>query len=289
MAASSHSGGPSPELGTGSMDPVFRALADPSRRMLLDRLMAGNGQSLRQLCKGLDMTRQSVSKHLAVLEEANLVSVIRSGRQKLHYLNAAPIAEIADRWISRYHQPHVRALADLKHALEATPMDKPDFVYTTYIQTTPERLWRALTEPAFTEQYWGCRLLSDWRVGSTYVLEQAGIRVEDAGQRVIEADPPRRLSYTWHTFSPEWVEAIGRHHFGDDQLARMLEEPRSVVAFDIAPADDGFVKLTVVHSGLEPDGVTISGISQGWPRVLASLKTMLETGDLEPAGVTGRA
>src|SRR5512138_2941604 len=123
------------------MDEVFRALADPSRRQLLDRLNERNGQTLRELCAGLDMARQSVSKHLAVLEAANLVSTVWRGREKLHYLNAAPISDIAERWISRYDQPRVQALADLKKALEDSPMSKPEFVYTTYINTTPERLW----------------------------------------------------------------------------------------------------------------------------------------------------
>lgn len=267
------------------MDPVFRALSDPNRRLLLDRLMADSGQSLRELCAGLDMTRQSVSKHLAVLEEANLITVLRRGREKLHFLNAAPIAEIGDRWISRYHEPRVLALTDLKHALE-TNMEKPDFVYTTYIKTTPERLWQALTDPAFTDRYWGCRFLSDWRTGSTYAMEQGGIRVEDAEQRVLVADPPHRLSYTWHSFSPEWIEAVGRQHFPEDDLTRMLAEPRSTVTFEIEPSDDEFVKLTVLHSGLEPGGVTVAGISQGWPRVIAGLKTLVES-DFEPVGAAG--
>src|SRR5437870_2679194 len=117
------------------MDDVFRALADPHRRQLLDRLNARNGQMLRELCADLDMTRQAVSKHLAVLEAALLVTSVRRGREKLHYLNPAPIHEIADRWIHRYDRARVEALADLKRALEDTAMDttdKPEFVYTTY-------------------------------------------------------------------------------------------------------------------------------------------------------------
>ena len=132
------------------MDDVFKALADPSRRMLLDSLNAHNGQTLRQLCAGLDMARQSVSKHLAVLEAAGLVTTARRGREKLHYLNAAPISDIAERWISRYDQPRVEALADLKKALEETEVEAPSFVYTTYIRTTPEQLWQGLTDPALT-------------------------------------------------------------------------------------------------------------------------------------------
>jgi uncharacterized protein YndB with AHSA1/START domain/DNA-binding transcriptional ArsR family regulator len=260
-----------------TMDLVFRALADPSRRQLLDRLHACNGQTLRELCAGLEIARQSVSKHLAVLEAANLVTAVRRGREKLHYLNAAPIAEIADRWISRYHQQRVRALADLKQALEAHPMSRPEFVYTTYIRTTPERLWRALTDPAFTSRYWGCSFDTDWREGSTYTLEQNGVRIAHDDQRVLVSDPPRRLSYTWHTFSPEWEAAVGRQvGFSEEYMARLAAEPRSKVTFEIEPVDD-MVKLSVVHDGFEPGSAVLEGISQGWPRILAQLKTLLET------------
>src|ERR1700678_3021533 len=133
------------------LDEVFKALADPSRLLLLDSLNARNGQTLRELVSRLDMARQSVSKHLAVLEAANLVTTVRHGREKHHYLNAAPINDIAERWITRYERDRVQALADLKKALEDTPVDRTPFVYTSYIRTTPERLWQALTEPAFTD------------------------------------------------------------------------------------------------------------------------------------------
>ena len=113
------------------MDDVFRALADSSRRQLLDRLNAHNGQTLREISSGLNMARQSVSKHLGILEGANLITTIRLGRQKFHYLNVVPINEIAKRWIQRYDQDRVRALFDLKTALEKLPMEKPQFVYTT--------------------------------------------------------------------------------------------------------------------------------------------------------------
>src|SRR4029079_7238174 len=149
-----------------TMDDAFKALADPSRRLLLDSLNERNGQTLRELCTNLEMARQSVSKHLAVLEAANLVTTVRRGREKLHYLNAAPINEIAERWITRYEQSRVEALADLKRALEDSPMDQPSFVSTTYIRTTPEKLWQALTEPGFTERYWDITLDSDWTTGS---------------------------------------------------------------------------------------------------------------------------
>jgi uncharacterized protein YndB with AHSA1/START domain/DNA-binding transcriptional ArsR family regulator len=268
-----------------SLDDAFRALADPSRRLLLDRLNERNGQTLRELCSGLGMARQSVSKHLAVLEAANLVTTVRRGREKLHYLNAAPINEIAERWITNYERARVHALADLKRALEDTRMDKPSFVYTTYIKTTPERLWQALTEPAFTERYWGMVFHSDWRTGSRYVLNQFGLTIADDAQVVLEAEPYRRLSYTWHTITPEWAERLG---FDAETRERLAAEPRSKVTFDIEPLDDEQLKLTVVHDGLAPDGLLGTLISNGWPRVLSNLKTLLETGEPLPDSTVAR-
>jgi uncharacterized protein YndB with AHSA1/START domain len=225
------------------------------------------------------MARQSVSKHLAVLEAANLVTTVRRGREKLHYLNAAPINEIAERWISRYEQGRVHALADLKRALEETRVDKPSFVYVSYIRTTPERLWQALTEPAFTERYWGMVFHSDWRTGSRYVLHQFGLAIADDEQVVLEAEPYRRLSYTWHAITPEWAAALG---FSDEGRDRLAAEPRSKVTFEIEPLDGEQVKLTVIHDGLAPDGLMASLIGTGWPRVLSNLKTLLETGEPLP-------
>jgi DNA-binding transcriptional ArsR family regulator len=162
-------------------DEVFRALADPSRRRLLDLLNARNGQTLRELCAELDMARQSVSKHLAVLESANLVSTVWRGREKLHHLNAEPINAIADRWIHQYDRRRVQLFADLKTALEAE-MSENDFVYTTYIRTTPERLWQALTDPAFTEQYWQLHHETDWKPGSPMVWHQGDVAISGPGQ-----------------------------------------------------------------------------------------------------------
>ena len=261
------------------MDEVFRALADPSRRRLLDSLHGQGGQTLRELCAGLDMTRQAVSKHLAVLEEANLVTAVRRGREKLHYLNSAPISEIGDRWISRYHAHRVEALAGLKKAVEDTTMDKPEFVYTTYIDTTPERLWQALTDPAFTRRYWGTALYSDWTPGSVVTWEEKGATVSDAEQVVLEADPYRRLSYTWHTFTPEWAQA---HGIGEDVRATLAAEPRSKVTFEIKPSGQ-LVKLTVIHDGFGPGSTLAEMVSGGWPAVISSLKTLLERGEALPA------
>jgi uncharacterized protein YndB with AHSA1/START domain/DNA-binding transcriptional ArsR family regulator len=257
------------------MDEVFKALADASRRRLLDSLNARNGQSLRELCAGLDMARQSVSKHLAVLEAANLVTTVWRGREKLHYLNAAPINAIAERWINQYDRERVRALADLKTALEREPMGNPEFVYTTYINTTPERLWQALTDPAFTRRYWGVSIESEWKPGSTMTWEQDGVTISDPAQVVVESKPYRRLAYSWHTFTPEFAAANG---FGDELLSKMANERRSKVTFDIEPLGQ-MVKLTVVHDEFDPGSTVLEMISEGWPQLLSSLKTLLETGE----------
>ncbi|MGH8866831.1 MAG: ArsR/SmtB family transcription factor [Actinomycetes bacterium] len=261
------------------MDEVFKALADASRRRLLDSLNARTGQSLRELCAGLDMTRQSVSKHLAVLETANLVTTVWRGREKLHYLNAEPINAIAERWINRYDRERVRALADLKTALEHKPMSDTEFVYTSYIHTTPQRLWQALTDPAFTRRYWDTAFDTDWAVGSTMTWNGHGVTVTDPEQVVLESDPYRRLAYTWHTVTAEFATAVG---IDDDLLARLAAERRSTVSFDIEPVGE-MVKLTVVHGDLEPGGALHELISQGWPHLLSDLKTLLETGDTLPA------
>jgi DNA-binding transcriptional ArsR family regulator/uncharacterized protein YndB with AHSA1/START domain len=262
-----------------SIDDAFRALADPSRRLLLDRLNERAGQTLGELCSHLEMTRQSVSKHLAVLEAANLVTTVRRGREKLHYLNAAPINELSERWITRFDRGRVHALADLKTALEATPMDKPSFVYTTFIKTTPERLWQGLTDPSFTARYWNITFETDWKTGSAMTWKQNNVTTADDDQRVIEADPFTRLSYTWHTITPEWAESVG---VDGERLTRLAAERRSKVTFEIEPIDGEQVKLTVIHDDLEPDGLLVDMISGGWPRVIANLKTLLETGEALP-------
>ena len=256
------------------MDDVFRALADPSRRALLDRLNARNGQTLRELCAGLEMARQSVSKHLAVLEAANLVSTVWRGREKLHYVNAEPINAIADRWINQYDRARAHALADLKTALEA-PMERPEFGYTTYINTTPERLWQALTDPTFTKRYWGVEFGTDWAKGSTMTWDERGVIITDPEQVVLESNPYTRLAYTWHTFTPEWAET---NEFDDEKAAALRAERRSTVTFDLEQSGP-VVKLTVTHEG----GPTLlAAVSQGWPAIVSSLKSLLETGEVLP-------
>jgi uncharacterized protein YndB with AHSA1/START domain/DNA-binding MarR family transcriptional regulator len=266
-----------------TMDAIFKALADPSRRRLLDRLNERSGQTLRELCADLDMARQSVSKHLDVLEAANLVTTVRRGREKLHYVNAAPINDIAERWIDRYDRERVRALADLKEALEDSSMDKPEFVYVTYIETTAEKLWQALTDPAFTNRYWGGGPSSDWKVGSP-VLWQSGPDqpFEDLGQVVLASEPYRLLSYTWHNYQHEHAAMFG---WTDEVFAELVKEQIAKVTFELEPVGST-IKLTVIHDGFEGDTEMLKGVSQGWPQILSRLKTMLETGEVSswPSG-----
>ncbi len=262
------------------MDEVFKALADPGRRRLLDSLNARNGQSLRDLCGEMDMARQSVSKHLAVLEAANLVTVVWRGREKLHYLNAEPINAIGERWIKQYDRERAHALADLKRALEETSMQKPEFVYTTYIKTTPEQLWQALTDPAFTRRYWGATFTSDWNAGSEMTWEYGGVTIADPNQIVLESDPYRRLAYTWQTVTQEFAKTVG---FSDEYFVKVAAERRSKVSFDIEPHGQG-VGLTVVHSDFDPQSAMLESISNGWPVILSSLKTLLETGETLSGG-----
>jgi uncharacterized protein YndB with AHSA1/START domain len=243
------------------------------------------------------MARQSVTKHLAVLEAAGLVTTERRGRERLHHLNTAPIADIADRWIGRYHRRRAQALADLKHTLETETMSDTEFRYTTYIRTTPERLWQAITDPEFTLRYWGAALHSDWRVGSP-VLWQSGPEGEpaDLDQVVLESDPPRRLAYTWHDYQDDHAAIFG---WSAEELARYRTEPRAQVAFTIEPVGDT-VRLTVLHDGFVPGSKMLQAVSGqlppslGWPVILASLKSLLETGEplaveVAPAGAGSEA
>jgi uncharacterized protein YndB with AHSA1/START domain len=161
--------------------------------------------------------------------------------------------------------------------------DQTAFVYTNYIQATPERVWQGLTDPALTKRYWrhpsagGKTLRSDWTKGSTWALvhEDVGLVVGDPEQVVLESNPPTRLAYAWHSFTPEWAAEVG---MDDATLAEWRAEPRSTVTFDIEDVGHGVAKLTVRHDGFEPGSAVLPAISEGWPAVLSSLKTLLETG-----------
>jgi uncharacterized protein YndB with AHSA1/START domain/DNA-binding transcriptional ArsR family regulator len=251
------------------MDPVFRALADPTRRLLLDRLREHNGQTLRELCERVDMARQSATQHLDILVRANLVAVVRRGRERLHYLNPVPIHEIEDRWISGFDKSRLRAITAIKnqaeeHAMSDEPTSVPAYVYVTYIRAGAQQVWRALTDADLTARYWGHANVSDWQPGSTWEHRPVGGAGHvDVVGRVVEADPPTRLVVT----------------FEDAPDAAPQREP-SVVTFLVEPHHD-IVRLTVTHENL-PNREMLDGISAGWPAVFANLKSLLETGDVLP-------
>ena len=241
------------------MDDVFRALADPSRRKLLDRLFRRDGQTLGELCERIDMTRFGVMKHLRVLEEAGLVATRKSGREKLHYLNPMPIRLAHDRWVSKYRAPFAAALSELKSRLEE-PMTQ---IYELFIKTTAERLWQALTDPAMTKNYfYGEQIHSDWKAGSPWhSIGPEGKR--DVEGTVIEADPPRRLVITWHVlYDAELSKELSRVTY--------LIEPRGPVC-----------KLTATHDVTDAPK-TGEHVKGGWMLILSGLKTLLETGEPMP-------
>src|SRR3954453_8122141 len=171
------------------MDDVFRALADPTRRSLLDELFKEDGQTLTALEGRLPMSRFGVMKHLKVLEEANLGVPKRRGREKLHFLNPVPIRLVHDRWVSKYAEPWAATLTGLKRTLEDRTMEK---VFEIYIKATPERLWEAITSSEMRAKYsFGVGLDSDWSQGSRYQARHAQAGVEISDGENLEVDPPR--------------------------------------------------------------------------------------------------
>ncbi|MCW8129114.1 MAG: SRPBCC domain-containing protein [Planctomycetota bacterium] len=237
---------------------MFKALADPTRRFLLDLLFKRDGRTLSELEGELEMTRFGVMKHLRVLEAARLVVTRRSGRTKLHYLNVVPIQVMHDRWIDKYAERWASGLTGLKQDLEKT-MEK---VFEIYIKTTPERLWQAIVDPELRRKYhFGVEVRSDWKNGSHYegVPVQLGTKIFE-GENV-EVDPPRRLVQTYRAL---WNEAV-------------KGEEASRVTWEIERVGDS-CRLTVIHDRLR-DGAR-SELYGGWPMVLSGLKTLLETGQL---------
>ncbi len=242
------------------MDDVFRALSDPNRRTLLDGLRERDGETLTELERRLPgMTRFGVMRHLRVLESAGLVTTRRDGRRKFHYLNAVPIRLIHDRWISRYEAPILAAMAGLKAHLEGENVSRPAHVHETYIRTTPQKLWDAITDPESTRQYWyGALNRSAWTPGSRWVSESADGELFLEGE-IIEADPPRRLVHTFHVV-----------HEPD-----AAQDPPSRVTWEIVQAGES-CRLTVTHE--EMGEATEEYTSGGWTYILSGLKTLLETG-----------
>ena len=189
------------------MDLVFRALADPTRRQLLDELFREDGQTLTALEARFAITRFGVMKHLRLLEDAGLIVTKRRGRDKLHFLNPVPIRLVHDRWVSKYAQRWVAALSDIKETLEAS-MEK---VYEIYIRTTPERLWEAITDPDIRAKYqFGATVASEWTPGARLEMASRNTGAVLGDGEVIEADPPRRLV---HTMRALWSDDVAKEGF----------------------------------------------------------------------------
>ncbi len=243
---------------SGRVDAVFKALADPTRRSLLDELFRQDGQTLSALERRLPMTRFGVMKHLKLLEQAGLVVTKRHGREKLHFLNPVPIRLVHDRWVSKYAEPWVAALSDLKHDIEEQTMEK---VFEIYIKTTPERLWEAIVDPALRRRYnFGVGVESDWTPGSRYEAIHPMAPTALCQGENLEVDPPRRLV---QSFTAMWGEDVER-------------EGSSRVTWEIEPVGDS-CQLTVTHDQLR-EGAN-SELYGGWPMILSGLKTLLETGE----------
>jgi uncharacterized protein YndB with AHSA1/START domain/DNA-binding transcriptional ArsR family regulator len=258
------------------VDQVFKALADPTRRGLLDELFRRDGQTLTALEERVDMTRFGVMKHLGVLEDAGLVTTMRRGREKLHFLNTVPIRLIHDRWVSKYAEPWAATLSRLKTDLEdnimqtvknvswaegTAPVAAGTAVFEVFIKTTPEQLWKAITDPEQRRKYsFGVETHSDWTPGSDYTAGVPDV-IDIAAGKNIEVDPPRLLVQTFEALWSEEVKAQGTTR----------------VTWEIEPVGSS-CRLTVIHDQLPPDAD--AQLYGGWPMILSGLKTLLETGEL---------
>ncbi|MFJ6567121.1 SRPBCC domain-containing protein [Streptomyces sp. NPDC091292] len=258
-------------------DRVFKALSDPTRRLLLDRLFERDGRTLTELESDVDMTRFGVMKHLRLLEEAGLVVTRKAGREKLHFLNAVPIRLIHDRWIDKYTEPQVSALVDLKNELETamTTTEKTGTtvqVHRVFIKATPQAIWTAITDPDWTRRY-GYRAVAEYDLrpgGSFRALAGDGMpgMAADACMvegEVIEVDPPHRLVQTWR---PTW-----------------MDEPFTKLTYEIKEGENGVCSLTLTHDVRDAPqtGAQVAGEAEGagggWPETLSDLKSLLETGE----------
>ena len=250
---------------------VFKALADPSRRALLDQLFESDGQTLSQLCARAEMTRFGVMKHLRLLESAGLVATRKVGRAKFHYLNPVPIRLIHDRWITKYAAPWAGALGDLKRQLEEETMSGTTtraatpglrHIQQIHIRTTPERLWEAITRASDTRNYfYGTLVESTWKPGAALVYRNGDGSLAAEGT-IIEADPPRKLV---HTFSALWDEAVS-------------PDPAHRVTWIIEPMG-AVCRLTVEHQGFQGATATLKSVQGGLGVILDGLKTLIETGE----------
>ncbi len=244
-----------------SFDELFRALADPTRREIIDLLQEQPGQNVSELTEHFEVTRYAIMKHLKTLEEGNLVVSRREGRSRRLYVNPMPLQTMYERWLSRYSAAVASGLAAFQRELEEEekPMAGIEHVFELYIQATPERVWRALTDPDETVNYYfGTRVESDFEPGSPLRYRHPDGKVGIEGE-IVEAEPPERLV---HTFD---------FPHNDD--------PSSQVVFELEAMGENLTKLTVIHEAFDEENETYHSVSDGWPKVLNGLKTYVETGE----------
>lgn len=257
-------------------DLVFKALADPTRRDLLDRLFARDGQTLSELEAAATMTRFGVMKHLRVLEDAGLIVIRRSGREKLHFLNPVPVRLIYERWIDKYTERPAAALTELKAILEDKMSETTIKVFEIYIKAPVQTVWDAITTPEWTARY-GYKALSEYdlRPGGAFVvraneqMRSMGLAEIIIDGEVIEAEPPHKLVQTYRFLFTEQNKAEGF----------------SRITWEVAPTPAGFTRLTVTHdltgAPIAAGMVTSKFSGQGgggWNWILSDLKSLLETG-----------
>lgn len=246
------------------MDKIFSALSDGTRRHLLDALFLKNGQTITELSRNLDMTRQAVTKHLNILEHADLVLPVWKGREKFYYINPMPLSLIYERWINKFERPRIEGLNQLKKTLETKKQEEKmkGFMYQIVIATTPSQVWEALTQPEFTQQFWfGRKVISDWTVGSDVAVITPEGQVEAKG-KVIAFDLNQKLSYTWQSDMDN-------------------DEAISTVVFELQ-AMGPLTKLTILHD-LDAEDAKFNQAAAGWTFILNGLKTFLETGKPMPS------
>ena len=250
------------------MDEVFRAINDPSRRLLLDALFGEDGQTLGDLCAHLpEMTRYGVMNHLRVLEEAELVTTLKQGRSKYHYLNPVPIKLIHDRWISKYAERRVGAITGLKARLErGATVKKPVHIYKAYVRASVDAVWQAIVDGYKTVQYfYGTRVESDWKVGSSMNYYDSNGKAVSEG-KIIAIDPPNRLEFT---FQALWDAAL-------------VEEGPAREVWTINDVN-GMAELTIELYDVGVDSKTYDDFVNGFPYIVSGMKSLLETGTPLPS------
>ncbi len=246
------------------MDKIFQALGDKSRRYLMDLLYEKNGQSLTELSSHLDMSRQAVTKHLKILEGAELVVPVWKGKEKIHYLNPVPLMLIYARWISKFDESRIVGLYGIKRELEKNTQEvnMKGFMYQIVIAASAEKVWESLTSPDFTQKFWfGRKVQSDWKADSDVriITPEGG---EEVRGKVLEYTPYTRLSYTWQT---------------PDNKA----EDATTVVFELQEMGP-MTKVTLLHD-IDADSAKFNQAAAGWTFILCGLKTFLETGAPMPS------